>query len=324
MASASSEAYASTTSSGTQSEPTTPHGFKRIGHTSDPSVEAKRQAAIEAREQALQAKADAIRAKGQFKAETIRAKAEEKARRVLAKSENHALKVEGIAPAEVARKIRLDVHGRPKPLMRGWIHAIASPLSLAAGIVLICLAQGAGLKWACAVFMTASLVLFTNSACYHLGDWSPRVTDVLRRIDHVNIFLLIAGTYTPVSFALEPFWRNFIIISMWACTTVALIIHVIWINAPRWLYTVVYIIFGIYGLAFMMLFWNSPYAGPAVVILLCSGGACYILGAIVYALRKPDPWPRVFGFHEIFHCGTVAGYACHMVAIYMVIVSLWS
>ena len=289
----------------------------------DATIASKRQAAIEAREQALQAKADALRAKAQFKAEAIRAKAEEKARHNLAKAENRALKIEGIAPAEVERRIRLDVHGRPKPLMRGWIHAIADPLSLAAGIVLICLAQDASLKWACAVFMTASLILFTNSACYHLGDWSPRVTDVLRRIDHVNIFLLIAGTYTPVSFALEPFWRNVIIISMWACTAIAIVIHVIWINAPRWLYTVVYIIFGIYGLAYMVMFWNSPYAGPAVVALLCAGGACYILGAIVYALRKPDPWPRVFGFHEIFHCGTVAGYACHMVAIYMVIISLW-
>ena len=260
----------------------------------DATIASKRQAAIEAREQALQAKADAVRAKAQFKAEAIRAKAEEKARHKLAKAENRALKIEGIAPAEVERKIRLDVHGRPKPLMRGWIHAIAAPLSLAAGIVLICLAHGASLKWACAVFMTASLILFT-----------------------------IAGTYTPVSFALEPFWRNVIIISMWACTAIAIVIHVIWINAPRWLYTVVYIIFGIYGLAYMVMFWNSPYAGPAVVVLLCAGGACYILGAIVYALRKPDPWPRVFGFHEIFHCGTVAGYACHMVAIYMVIVSLW-
>ncbi|WP_421745064.1 PAQR family membrane homeostasis protein TrhA [Bifidobacterium jacchi] len=286
-------------------------------------IAAKRAAAVAAREAALQAKADAVRAKSHAKAETIRRKAEQKARAVIAKGEAKALRLEGISPAEVERKIRLDVHGRPKPAMRGWIHAVASPLSLAAGIVLICLAQGAGLKWACAVFMTASLVLFTNSACYHLGDWSPRVTDVLRRIDHVNIFLLIAGTYTPVSFALTPFWRNFIIISMWTCTAVAMIIHVIWISAPRWLYTVVYIVFGIYGLAFMALFWTSPYAGPAVVVLLCSGGACYILGAIVYALRKPDPWPRVFGFHEIFHCGTVAGYACHMVAIYMVIVSLW-
>nr|WP_190972887.1 hemolysin III family protein [Bifidobacterium rousetti] len=289
----------------------------------DEEIQARRQAVTEAREQALKARADAARLKAKLKAERIRSKAEAKAKHVIAKGEERAARLEGIAPAEVERKIRLDVHGRPKPAMRGWIHAVAAPLSLAAGIVLICLAQGVGLKWACAVFMVASLVLFTNSACYHLGDWSPRVTDVLRRIDHVNIFLLIAGTYTPVSFALQPFWRNFIIISMWACTAVAIIIHVIWINAPRWLYTLVYIVFGIYGLAFMALFWTSPYAGPAVVVLLCAGGACYILGAIVYALRRPDPWPKVFGFHEIFHCGTVAGYACHMVAIYMVIVALW-
>lgn len=293
------------------------------GKLTDEQLKEKRQAVIDAREQALKARADAARSKAELKAQEIRLKAEAKAKHVIAKGEAKALRLEGIAPAEVERKIRLDVHGRPKPAMRGWIHAVASPLSLAAGIVLICLAQGAGLKWACAVFITASLVLFTNSACYHLGDWSPHVTDVLRRIDHVNIFLLIAGTYTPVSFALQPFWRDFIIISMWACTAVAMIIHVIWISAPRWLYTVVYIVFGIYGLAFMTLFWRSPYAGPAVVILLCAGGVCYILGAIVYALRKPDPWPRVFGFHEIFHCGTVAGYACHMVAIYMVIVALW-
>ena len=216
----------------------------------------------------------------------------QKAKRAIAKGEAHAAKIEGIVPAEIERKIRLDVHGRPKPLLRGWIHAIATPPALAAGIVLICLAHGTGLKWACAVFMTCSLVLFGNSACYHLGDWSPRVTDVLRRIDHMNIFLLIAGTYTPVSFALTTFWRDSIIAGMWICTTVALIIHVIWISAPRWLYVLVYIIFGVSGVAFMGLFWMSPYAGPTVVILLCAGGACYIAGAIVYALRKPDPGRR--------------------------------
>ena len=242
-------------------------------------IEAKRAVIAEAREQALQAKAETIRVKAHNKAENIRRKADAKAKRAIAKGEAHAAK--------------------------------------------ICLAHGTGLKWACAVFMTCSLVLFGNSACYHLGDWSPRVTDVLRRIDHMNIFLLIAGTYTPVSFALTPFWRDSIIAGMWICTTVALIIHVIWISAPRWLYVLVYIIFGVSGVAFMGLFWMSPYAGPTVVILLCAGGACYIAGAIVYALRKPDPWPKVFGFHEIFHTGTVAGYACHMVAIYMVIVQLW-
>ena len=265
-----------------------------------------------------------IRIKARNQAENIRRKADEKAKLIIAKGEAHAAKVEGIVPAEIERKIRLDVHGRPKPMLRGWLHAIAAPLALAAGIVLICLAHGTGLKWACAVFMTCSLVLFGNSACYHLGDWSPRVTDVLRRIDHMNIFLLIAGTYTPVSFALSSFWRDSIIIGMWTCTIVALVIHVIWISAPRWLYVIVYIFFGVSGVAFMGLFWISPYAGPAVVVLLAAGGACYIAGAIVYGLRKPDPWPKVFGFHEIFHLGTVAGYACHMVAIYMVIVQLWT
>ena len=282
----------------------------------------QRDTVAEADYRAKKAQAKAIRKQARAKADSIRSKADAKAERVIAKAEAKAAKIEGITVPQIAKRVRLDVHGRPKPLMRGWLHAIASPLSLAAGIVLICLAHGTGLKWACAVFMTCSLVLFTNSAIYHLGDWSPTVTNILRRIDHVNIFLLIAGTYTPVSFALEPRMRDLIIISMWVCTAIVMIIHVIWINAPRWLYVLVYIIFGVSGVTYMGLFWVSPAAGPAVVILFASGGLCYILGAIVYALRKPDPWPKVFGFHEIFHLGTIAGYACHMVAIYMVICNL--
>ena len=219
-------------------------------------------------------------------------------------------------------KIRYDVHGRRKPAMRGWIHLVAAPLALAGGIVLICLAHGAALKWACAAYMTCSHILFGNSACYHLGDWSEKVTDVLRRFDHVNIFLLIAGTYTPIAFALDPRWRAIILGSIWSCTLVALLIHVFWIKAPRWLYTMVYIVFGIYAAVYLGLFWQSAYAGPVVVWLIISGGICYIIGAIIYGLRHPDPWPRVFGFHEIFHLGTVAGYVCHMVAIFFVIVAL--
>ncbi len=285
-------------------------------------LDAKREALAQAQRKALEAKAEAVRGKAHAKAAAIRAKADGRAEHAIAKGEAKAARIEGVRTARKPRKIRLDVHGREKPLMRGWLHACATPLAVAAGIVLICLAHGAGLKWACAIFMTSSLILFGNSAAYHLGDWSPRVTDVLRRIDHVNIFLLIAGTYTPVSFALDAFWRNTIIIGMWSCTAVAIGIHVIWINAPRWLYTIVYIIFGVSGVAFMGLFWTSPAAGPAVVWLLLAGGACYIAGAVVYALRRPDPWPKAFGFHEIFHLGTIAGYACHMVAIYLVICHL--
>ncbi|WEV74859.1 hemolysin III family protein [Bifidobacterium sp. ESL0798] len=277
-----------------------------------------------AQQEAMEAKAEAIRTQAHSKADTIRRKADERAAIVIARGEVKAAQALGITPPPMpGRKVRLDVHGRPKPLLRGWIHAVTAPLALSAGIVLICLARGAALKWACAVFMICSTFLFTNSATYHLGDWSPKTTDLLRRIDHMNIFLLIAGTYTPVSFALTPNWRNGVIGGMWTCTLVALLIHVIWINAPRWLYTAVYIIFGVSGVTFLDLFWFSPYAGPAVVVLLAAGGASYIAGAVVYALRKPDPWPRVFGFHEIFHLGTVAGYACHMVAIYIVIINLW-
>lgn len=280
-------------------------------------------AVIAAREQAVRARAEAARAKARNRADSVRRTAERRAAAIIAQGEIRAARIEGVPFETTERRVRLDVHGRPKPILRGWIHAVSAPLALAAGIVLICLAHGTGLKWACAIFMACSAFLFTNSAAYHLGDWSPRVTDVLRRIDHLNIFLLIAGTYTPVSFALDSFWRTAIIVGMWSCTFVAMVIHVIWISAPRWLYVIVYIVFGISGLAFMRLFWLSPAAGPAVVILIAAGGACYIAGAIVYALRRPDPWPRVFGFHEIFHVGTVAGFACHMVAIYMVIVNLW-
>lgn len=274
-------------------------------------------------QQVRQTRIDAIRTNAEHKAERIRRKADLKALRILASAHQRIARLEG-SDTQPAKRIRLDVHGRPKPSMRGWLHLGATPLALAAGIVLICLAHGTGLKWACAVFMLSSLILFGNSALYHVGDWSPRVTDILRRIDHMNIFLLIAGTYTPVSFALDPSWRNAIIAGIWSCTLVALIIHVIWISAPRWLYVIVYIVFGVAGVGFMGLFLTSPYAGIPVVALLAAGGASYIAGAIVYALRKPDPWPRVFGFHEIFHLGTIAGYACHMVAIYMVIVALWN
>lgn len=273
-------------------------------------------------EQLIHMKAEYERSKAQHRAAQVRQKAELKAQHILEKGDRKARKIEHSGKNEKQHKVRLDVHGRLKPIMRGWIHAVTAPLALAGGIVLICIAHGVALKWACAVFMISSLILFTNSAVYHLGDWSSKVTDVLRRIDHMNIFLLIAGTYTPVSFALDAFWRNLIIIGMWSCTFIALIIHVVWINAPRWLYVAVYIIFGVSGVAFMGLFWTSPAAGPAVVWLIIAGGLCYIAGAIVYATRKPNPWPKVFGFHEIFHLGTVAGYACHMVAIYLVICTL--
>lgn len=250
-----------------------------------------------------------------------------RAARTEKKSEMHALRhdlavvrkrIREMAP----RRIRFDVHGRPKPALRGWLHAGAAPLALAGGIVLICLAPTIGLKWACTIYMTCSLILFANSATYHIGDWNPKVTGMLRRFDHANIFLLVAGTYTPIAFALQPFQRDVLLAAVWTFAIASVLIITFWIRAPRWLSTLVYVLFGVSGAVAFPLFWRSPVAGPSVVWLITSGGIAYIIGAIVYALRKPDPWPWVYGFHEIFHTLTILAYACHMVAIFLVVCRL--
>lgn len=181
-----------------------------------------------------------MRVKAQFRAEAIRAKAEEKASRTLAKAENRALKIEASPLRKRERKIRLDVHGCPSAICAAGF--MRWPLlSLAAGIVLICGTRGQsemGMRRIHGII--AGAVHQFTATIWVIG--APRHRCAAPST--MNIFLLIAGTYTPVSFRAEPFWRNIIIISMWACTVIAIIIHVIWIKAPRWLYTAVYIIFG--------------------------------------------------------------------------------
>ena len=281
-------------------------------------VERKRAAVIEAREQALEAKANLVRTKAHAKAEKIRRKADNKAKRTIAKGEEQAAKLEGIAPREIERKIRLDVHGREKPAMRGWIHAGAAPLAIAAGIVLICLAHGAALKWACAVFMASSAFLFTNSALYHLGDWSPRVTDVLRRIDHVNIFLLIAGTYTPVCLVTLPHDGGVpMLIAVWAVALAGTVMALLWIDAPRWITSGVYLFMGWMSL-FMLpsLLRNMP---PLGLFWLVLGGVLYTVGGVLYAVKWPARNNPRFGCHEIFHLFILLGSVAHFFLMYQVV-----
>ena len=230
-----------------------------------------------------------------------------------------AVRAEAVKSAHVGKRSRLDVHGRAKPLTRGWVHAIFSPLAMAACIVAICLAPTKGLKAACSVYLASSCLLFINSACYHIGNWGKRLTDVLRRIDHANIFLLIAGTYTPLSFALPFIGRVIVISVMWGTVALALLVNVLWISAPRWLYTSTYIVIGVAGASIMPFLWLSKWAGFIVVILTACGGILYIAGGVIYGAKKPDPWPKVFGFHEIFHVFTVLGYACEITAVFWVI-----
>ncbi|MFT4307155.1 MAG: hemolysin III family protein [Microbacterium sp.] len=199
-----------------------------------------------------------------------------------------------------------------RPTWRGWIHAATFPVALAAGVVLVVLAQGTAAKWSAAVFMTTSLLLFGNSAVYHRFDWGPRVKLVLKRIDHANILLLIAGTYTPLAVLALPTDKTVVLLSIvWGGTVLGILFRVFWIHAPRWLYVALYLML---GWAALMYIGDLFAADPAMMVLVVVGGVLYTLGAVVYALKRPNPWPGQFGFHEIFHVCTVLAFLCHWTA----------
>ena len=199
-----------------------------------------------------------------------------------------------------------------KPHLRGWLHLGAFPLSLAAGIVLICLAPDTTTRLAAAIFAGTSSLLFGISALYHRGNWSTRWDARLRRLDHSNIFLLIAGTYTPFAITLLDSTNAKILLGLvWGGALLGIGFRVFWIGAPRWLYLPVYI-----ALGWAAVFWLGDFAAaanPAVLTLILVGGGLYSLGGLVYGLRRPDPSPRWFGFHEIFHTFTIAAFTVHYV-----------
>ncbi|WP_400999625.1 hemolysin III family protein [Agromyces sp. GXQ0307] len=203
-----------------------------------------------------------------------------------------------------------------KPSWRGWIHAATFPLTIAAGIVLIVLADGPAAKWASAVFMLTSMLLFGNSALYHRFDWKPRTKVILKRIDHANIFLLIAGTYTPLSvLALPPEKGLILLVLVWSGALIGIAFRVFWIGAPRWLYVPIYVLL---GWAAVMYLGDLLAASMAMMVLVIVGGVLYTIGAVVYGLKKPNPWPGHFGFHEIFHVCTVLAFMCHWAATLLI------
>ena len=203
-----------------------------------------------------------------------------------------------------------------KPTWRGWLHAATFPIAIVAGVVLIAVAQGGAAKWAAAVFMASSLLLFGNSALYHRIDWSPKVKMILKRIDHANILLLIAGTYTPLAvLALPPGKGALLLVFVWSGALVGILFRVFWINAPRWLYVALYLLL---GWAAVMYLADLFVANATMMALVIVGGLLYTFGAVVYALKKPNPWPGHFGFHEIFHVCTVLAFLCHWTACLLI------
>lgn len=214
-----------------------------------------------------------------------------------------------------------DLLGQPhadedRPSWRGWIHTGAVPFVIAGGILLIIFAEGTVAKIAAAVFFACSVLLFGNSALYHRFRWRPSVKQALKRIDHANIFLLIAGTYTPISVAaLETEKAIWLLSIIWTIAVLGIGFRVIWISAPRWLYVPIYLAMGWAAVVFIGDFFTANWLAMTLVAV---GGACYSVGAVVYGLKRPNPIPKHFGFHEIFHALTVIAFVCHWFAAHLV------
>lgn len=201
-----------------------------------------------------------------------------------------------------------------KPKLRGWLHTGMAPVVLFAGLVLVVCGHSVTSRLAAAVYLLCSLALFGTSATYHRGRWSSRVAATLRRADHANIYLFIAGTYTPLAANLLTGQSRTLLLSLvWGCAAVGIAFRLLWLSAPRWLYTALYVLLGWAAVGWLAPMWQA--GGPAVVILVLVGGLVYSAGAVVYGLKRPNPSPRWFGFHEIFHACTVVAAICHYIAI---------
>jgi hemolysin III len=156
--------------------------------------------------------------------------------------------------------------------------------------------------------------MFGASALYHRIDWSPRPRAWLRRLDHSMIFVLVAGTYTPFALlVVAPALGWALLVVVWAGALAGVLISLVWIDAPRWLTAILYVALGWASIVMMPQLWDR--AGPLAVAMLAAGGLLYTVGAVVYARRRPDPVPRVFGYHELFHALVIAAAAVHFAAV---------
>jgi hemolysin III len=188
-------------------------------------------------------------------------------------------------------------------------------VALVVGALLVAYAdEGARTRVAAAIFASSVVLMLGASALYHRVTWSPRVRPWMRRIDHAGIYLLIAGTYTPVGLlSVHGALQRIVLAIVWTGAAAAVLLKFVWVRAPKWLAAVIGIALGWSGVAAMPQLAHN--AGITAVILLAVGGLAYTAGAIVYALRRPDPVPRVFGYHELFHALTLVAVTCQYVAI---------
>ena len=199
--------------------------------------------------------------------------------------------------------------------MRGWLHAGAAVVAALGGAYLVLLARGdLARQLSLAVYGISLTVLFAFSAVYHVHTWAPARRTILRRIDHGNIFLLIAGTYTPLAFSLlGGWWRLGVMGAVWGLALVGVGAAVAGVQLRRWVRALLYVGMGWLALAVSpQLAQTLPWSALGLIV---AGGALYSIGALLYARKWPDPWPRVFGYHEVFHLLTIAAAAAFYIVI---------
>jgi hemolysin III len=201
-----------------------------------------------------------------------------------------------------------------KPRLRGLFHALGFVAAVPLGIVLIVEAETARGRLAAAVFASSVVTMFGASALYHSPDWTPGPRRWLRRVDHAGIYVLIAGTYTPFALlVLDGYWRFLLLAIVWTGALAAIVFKFGWVDAPTWISAVIGVALGWIGvIMFPQLLDEIGLVGSALVLV---GGLLYTVGAVVYATRRPDPYPSVFGFHEVFHVLVIAAVACQYAAV---------
>ena len=216
------------------------------------------------------------------------------------------------AIAEEAHAIAEEV----KPHLRGWLHAVAFPLAVAGGIALVVSARTLRERIGLAVFTVTAAQLLGTSATFHRGSWSPGTARLLNRLDHVGIYFIIAGSYTAFALIVLPDPGSLLVI-VWLGALIGATAKVFWMHAPRWMTTGSYL-----ALGWVAVFYLQPlyrHGGPVVLGLIVAGGLLYTIGAVVYGTRRPNPSPRWFGFHEVFHAFTLLALTAHGVAAYLAI-----
>ena len=200
-----------------------------------------------------------------------------------------------------------------RPLLRGFLHAGALLAAIAGTVVLMLRAESPTGYVGGAVFGTSLILLYSSSTSYHRIFWETRLRRLGQRIDHAMIFVLIAGTYTPFCLNVSLAWGIPLLAVVWSLAGAGSILKIAWPDAPKWLSVALYVGLGWIGVVGVSEVLDHYWGGPIVMLLV--GGALYTLGGIVYALGRPNPSPRYFGYHEVFHVLVVAGSAVHYAAI---------